>query len=76
MKLLELTEILLFGIACYSSSLLIKKTPPLYAGKGLLGTRQKDLIQWYVAQQNEKNSYSSMEEARNDVRIVRAIIQV
>ncbi|XP_057535151.1 DNA replication licensing factor MCM6-like [Amaranthus tricolor] len=44
-------------------------------GKGLLGTRQKDLIQWYVAQQNEKNSYSSMEEARNDVKIVRAIIQ-
>ena len=47
-----------------------------YAGKGLLGTRQKELIQWYVAQQNEKNSYSSMEDARNDVKIVRAIIQV
>ncbi|CAO2824193.1 unnamed protein product [Amaranthus hypochondriacus] len=44
-------------------------------GKGLLGTRQKELIQWYVAQQNEKNSYSSMEDARNDVKIVRAIIQ-
>ncbi|XP_021745511.1 DNA replication licensing factor MCM6-like [Chenopodium quinoa] len=44
-------------------------------GKGLLGTRQKDLIQWYVAQQNEKNSYSSMEEARKDVKITRAIIQ-
>ncbi|KMT06199.1 hypothetical protein BVRB_7g162700 [Beta vulgaris subsp. vulgaris] len=44
-------------------------------GRGLLGTRQKDLIQWYVAKQNENNSYSSMEEARNDVRVVRAIIQ-
>ncbi|KAL2933982.1 DNA replication licensing factor MCM6 [Bienertia sinuspersici] len=44
-------------------------------GSGLLGTKQKDLIQWYVAQQNEKNSYSSMEDARKDVRIVRAIIQ-
>ncbi|XP_074268924.1 DNA replication licensing factor MCM6 [Silene latifolia] len=44
-------------------------------GTALLGTRQKDLIQWYVAQQNEKNSYTSMEEARNDVKIIRAIIQ-
>ncbi|KAH9618631.1 hypothetical protein KSS87_022528 [Heliosperma pusillum] len=44
-------------------------------GTALLGTRQKELIQWYVAQQNEKNSYTSMEEARNDVKIIRAIIQ-
>ncbi|KAK9756183.1 hypothetical protein RND81_01G079400 [Saponaria officinalis] len=44
-------------------------------GTGLPGTRQRDLIQWYVTQQNEKDSYTSPEDARKDVKILRAIIQ-
>lgn len=46
------------------------------AGTGLAGMRQKDLIQWYVSQQNEKNNYSSMEEAAAEVTKVKAIIEV
>ena len=38
--------------------------------------RQRDLIQWYVGQQNEKNNYSSMEEAANEVTKLKAIIEV
>ncbi|OIT06439.1 PREDICTED: DNA replication licensing factor MCM6 [Nicotiana attenuata] len=44
-------------------------------GSGLAGMRQKDLIQWYVSQQNEKNNYSSMEEAAAEVTKVKAIIE-
>ncbi|KAK4347703.1 hypothetical protein RND71_034042 [Anisodus tanguticus] len=44
-------------------------------GTGLAGMRQKDLIQWYVSQQNEKNNYSSMEEAAAEVTKVKAIIE-
>lgn len=38
--------------------------------------RQKDLIQWYVEQQHAKGSYSTTEEAINEFRTVKAIIQV
>ncbi|XP_055805064.1 DNA replication licensing factor MCM6 [Solanum dulcamara] len=44
-------------------------------GSGLAGMRQKDLIQWYVSQQNDKNSYSSMDEAAAEVTKVKAIIE-
>ncbi|KAM3362821.1 DNA replication licensing factor MCM6 [Capsicum galapagoense] len=44
-------------------------------GTGLAGMRQKDLIQWYISQQNDKNSYSSMEEAAAEVAKVKAIIE-
>lgn len=44
-------------------------------GTGLAGMRQKDLIQWYVSQQNDKNSYSSMDEAAAEVTKVKAIIE-
>ncbi|XP_027361042.1 DNA replication licensing factor MCM6 isoform X1 [Abrus precatorius] len=44
-------------------------------GTGLAGMRQRDLIQWYVNQQNEKNNYSSMEEAAAEVSKVKAIIE-
>ncbi|KAM3397967.1 hypothetical protein P3S68_001481 [Capsicum galapagoense] len=37
--------------------------------------RQKDLIQWYISQQNNKNIYSSMEEAVAEVAKVKAIIE-
>ncbi|KAH0701182.1 hypothetical protein KY284_015397 [Solanum tuberosum] len=47
----------------------------LQDGTGLAGMRQKDLIQWYVSQQNNKNSYSSMEEAAAEVTKVKAIIE-
>ncbi|KAK7856170.1 dna replication licensing factor mcm6 [Quercus suber] len=45
-------------------------------GTGLAGMRQRDLIQWYVAQQNEKNNYSSMEEAATEVSKLKAIIEI
>lgn len=38
--------------------------------------RQKDLIKWYVEQQNEKNNYSSMEEVKKEVSKIKAIIEV
>lgn len=48
----------------------------LNAGTGLAGMRQRDLIKWYVNQQNEKNIYSSMEEAAAEVSKIKAIIEV
>ncbi|CAK9138737.1 unnamed protein product [Ilex paraguariensis] len=44
-------------------------------GTGLAGMLQRDLIQWYVDQQNEKNKYSSMKEAAAEVSKVKAIIE-
>nr|XP_043629317.1 DNA replication licensing factor MCM6 [Erigeron canadensis] len=44
-------------------------------GSGLAGMRQRDLIQWYVAQQNEKNNYSSAEEAKAEITKLKAIIE-
>lgn len=38
--------------------------------------RQRDLIQWYVSQQNEKNAYTSEEEARLEASKIKAIIEV
>lgn len=48
----------------------------LITGNGLAGMRQRDLIQWYVNQQNELNSYSSMEEASAELSKIKAIIEV
>ncbi|XP_022899343.1 DNA replication licensing factor MCM6-like [Olea europaea var. sylvestris] len=47
----------------------------IHEGTGLAGMRQRDLIQWYVNQQNEKNNYSTMEEAAAEVKKVKAIIE-
>ncbi|KAL6532244.1 MCM DNA helicase complex subunit mcm6 [Orobanche gracilis] len=47
----------------------------MHGGPGLAGLRQRDLIQWYVGQQNEKNNYSSMEEAAAEVTKLKAIIE-
>ncbi|XP_075502874.1 DNA replication licensing factor MCM6-like [Primulina tabacum] len=44
-------------------------------GTGLAGMKQIDLIKWYVDQQNEKNNYSSMEEAAAELTKVKAIIE-
>ncbi|KAK4761790.1 hypothetical protein SAY87_029674 [Trapa incisa] len=44
-------------------------------GSELSGMRQKDLIKWYIDQQNEKNNYTSMEEAETEVLRIRAIIE-
>nr|GMC99814.1 DNA replication licensing factor MCM6 [Ipomoea batatas] len=44
-------------------------------GTGLVGMRQRDLIHWYVRQQNEKNSYTSAEEASAEITKVKAIIE-
>jgi macrodomain Ter protein organizer (MatP/YcbG family) len=38
--------------------------------------RQGELIRWYVDQQNQKNSYSSLEEAKNEASKIKAIIEV
>jgi len=48
----------------------------LITGNGLSGMRQKDLIQWYVDQQNERNNYSSMEEVQAEISKIKAIIEV
>ncbi|KAL8045713.1 hypothetical protein ABFX02_08G132400 [Erythranthe guttata] len=42
---------------------------------GLAGMRQRDLIKWYVDQQNEKNQYSSLDEAAAEVTNLKAIIE-
>ncbi|KAK2635068.1 hypothetical protein Ddye_029860 [Dipteronia dyeriana] len=47
----------------------------IHEGSGLAGMRQKDLIKWYVEQQNEKNNYSSMEEVKKEVSKIKAIIE-
>ncbi|XP_021901529.1 DNA replication licensing factor MCM6 [Carica papaya] len=44
-------------------------------GTGLVGLRQKELIQWYVDQQNEKQKYSSQEEVKLEIKKLRAIIE-
>ncbi|TKY72639.1 DNA replication licensing factor MCM6 [Spatholobus suberectus] len=44
-------------------------------GNGLAGMRQRDLIQWYVNQQNERNNYSNMEELAAEVSRIKAIIE-
>ncbi|MCL7038746.1 hypothetical protein MKW94_024557 [Papaver nudicaule] len=44
-------------------------------GTGLAGMRQKDLIQTYIAQQNERSAYSSLDEAAKEVDKVKAIIE-
>lgn len=46
------------------------------AGTGLAGMRQKDLIKWYIDQQNEKNTYSTMEEVKKEITKIKAIIEV
>ncbi|KAM5586992.1 DNA replication licensing factor MCM6 [Rosa sericea] len=45
------------------------------SGTGLAGMRQRDLIQWYVSQQNEKNNYDFVEEAAAEVSKIKAIIE-
>ncbi|PIN04722.1 DNA replication licensing factor, MCM6 component [Handroanthus impetiginosus] len=47
----------------------------MQGGTGLAGLRQRDLIQWYIGQQNEKNNYTSMDEAAAEVMKVKAIIE-
>lgn len=49
---------------------------PCSAGTGLAGMRQRDLIQWYVSQQNEKNNYDFVEEAAAEISKIKAIIEV
>lgn len=38
--------------------------------------RQKELIRWYIDQQNEKKKYSSQEQVKLDIKKLRAIIEV
>ncbi|KAM7262828.1 hypothetical protein ACFE04_000511 [Oxalis oulophora] len=42
---------------------------------GLAGMKQRDLISWYIEQQNQKNNYSSEEEARKEAKNISAIIE-
>ncbi|XP_076957135.1 DNA replication licensing factor MCM6-like [Bidens hawaiensis] len=44
-------------------------------GSGLAGMRQRDLIQWYVDQQNEKEKYTSVKEAKAEITKIKAIIE-
>ncbi|KAL0684746.1 hypothetical protein Bca4012_051594 [Brassica carinata] len=41
----------------------------------LPGMRQKELIRWYIDQQNEKKKYSSQEQVKLDIKKLRAIIE-
>ncbi|KAL5997624.1 MCM DNA helicase complex subunit mcm6 [Asimina triloba] len=45
-------------------------------GSGLAGMKQKDLIVWYVEQMNAQGAYSSSEEVVEEVKCIRAIIEV
>lgn len=45
-------------------------------GSELPGIRQKELIRWYIDQQNEKKKYSSQEQVKLDIKKLRAIIEV
>lgn len=38
--------------------------------------RQKELIRWYIDQQNEKKKYTSQEQVKLDIKKLRAIIEV
>nr|GEV27591.1 DNA replication licensing factor MCM6 [Tanacetum cinerariifolium] len=42
--------------------------------EGIARMRQRVLIQWYASQQNEKNNYNSIEEAKAEVIKTKAII--
>ncbi|GLU08578.1 hypothetical protein SLE2022_254840 [Rubroshorea leprosula] len=44
-------------------------------GMGLSGMRQGDLIQWYIARQNEKNSYTSIAEAEKEIKVIKSLIE-
>jgi hypothetical protein len=46
------------------------------AGDGLAGMKQGDLIIWYVEQQNAKGAYSSTAEVKEEVKCIKAIIEV
>ncbi|CAN8267554.1 unnamed protein product [Cochlearia groenlandica] len=41
----------------------------------LPGMRQKELIRWYIDQQNEKKKYSSQEQVKLEIKKLRAIIE-
>nr|GFA48913.1 DNA replication licensing factor MCM6 [Tanacetum cinerariifolium]GFA81372.1 DNA replication licensing factor MCM6 [Tanacetum cinerariifolium] len=45
-------------------------------GTGIARMRHRDLIAWYVGQQNEKNNYNFMEEGKAEVTKIKAIIDV
>jgi hypothetical protein len=46
------------------------------AGDGMAGMKQGDLIIWYVEQQNAKGAYSSTAEVKEEVKCIKAIIEV
>jgi DNA replication licensing factor MCM6 len=46
------------------------------SGDGLAGMKQGDLIIWYVEQQNAKGAYSSTAEVKEEVKCIKAIIEV
>lgn len=46
------------------------------AGSGLAGMKQGDLIIWYVEQQNAQGAYRNTEEVREEVKCIKAIIEV
>lgn len=44
-------------------------------GSGLAGMRQKDLLVWYVDRQNAQQAYENMDEVKEDIKCVKAIIE-
>ncbi|XP_057510639.1 DNA replication licensing factor MCM6 isoform X2 [Actinidia eriantha] len=64
----RVTQLLVMGLKQHEESVTRQ-------GTGLAGMKQRELIKWYVIQQNEKNNYTSQEEAAADVSKVKAIIE-
>ena len=46
------------------------------AADGLAGMKQGDLIIWYCEQQNAQGAYASTEEVKEEVKCIKAIIEV
>ncbi|KAJ3694519.1 hypothetical protein LUZ60_009999 [Juncus effusus] len=44
-------------------------------GSGLAGMKQKDLLAWYIEEQNKQGKYQSTEEVKEEVKRIKAIVE-
>lgn len=47
-----------------------------FAGGGLAGMKQRDLIIWYVEKRNTDGAYKSIDEVKTEIECIKAIIEV
>lgn len=45
-------------------------------GSGLAGMKQKDLLTWYIDEQNKQGKYQSTEEVKEEAKRLKAIVEV